>query len=328
MYLARSHSLGADGPELRILVSNDPASGWLDLRASAARLLSRAGATHEGSVRVAAAIAPSSLTAALAAGSAFHDTAQAVLADRSGLLDVIVEPALACPVDPPSYRDYMAFERHFRFGYQWRGVPVPDVMYQLPVAYLGNPQSFIGPDDDVRWPGYAKEMDYELELGIVLSKPTTNVVPDDAMDHVLGYTFVNDFSARDIQRQEMAGGLGPCKGKNFGTAVGPWIVTPDHLRLDTVELTVSVNGEVRGQCIAGEMIWSVPELVSWASAGEILGQGTLLASGTANGCSGVEAGIQLQPGDTVSLQADGLGTLTNGLGAPLPGWTPEARVTP
>lgn len=325
MYLARTVALGVDGPELRIIATEDPDAGWVDIRSAGSVLMQRTGATREGATRVAAATAPASLTEALAAGEAFHDMVRAVLADDTGSSERVLEPRFACPVDPPSYRDYMAFEKHFQFGYQWRGIPVPDVMYELPVAYLGNPQSFIGHDEMVRWPGYADEMDYELELGVVLRRVTSDVEPSNAMDHVLGFTLLNDFSARDIQRREMAGGLGPCKGKNFGTSVGPWIVTVDDFDLDNTELSALVNGEVRGRCPVGEMIWSVPELVSWASTGEVLGQGSLLASGTANGCSGVEAGILLEPGDTVTLQAAGLGILTNTIGPRTQGWMPAAR---
>ena len=138
-------------------------------------------------------------------------------------------------------------------------------------------------------------MDYELELGIVVGRSGRNLTPETALDHVLGFTVFNDFSARDIERREMTGGLGPSKGKHFGSAVGPRIVTLDALG-DDLRMTARVNGEQWSEGSTGTIMWSVEELVAWASASEPLVAGTLLGSGTVGGGCGLELGRTLSPG--------------------------------
>jgi 2-keto-4-pentenoate hydratase/2-oxohepta-3-ene-1,7-dioic acid hydratase in catechol pathway len=169
-------------------------------------------------------------------------------------------------------------------------------------------------------------MDYELELGVVLGRAAADLTPDTAEKAILGVTILNDFSARDIQRREMAAGLGPSKGKHFGSAAGPWIATLDELgpRPD-LSMRAEVNGELRCEARSSEMIWSLQEIVAWASTAEVLPAGSLLGTGTANGGSGVEFGQFLNEGDVVSLSIDKLGTLSNTLGARESGWTPVAR---
>ncbi len=324
MYLARFLATGPDGAEPRILASADPATGWVDVRGALQRRLQAAGATRDAALRIAAASVPGSLSAALAGGDVFLDAAR-MAADDSGDHPRINPDRLACPVDPPSYRDYMTFAGHFSFGYRWRDLPVPPVMYELPVAYLGNPQSFLGPGDEVPWPHFSSELDYELELGIVIGRGGRDIEPANARSHILGLTILNDLSARDIQRQEMAAGLGPCKGKHFGSSVGPWIATLDEIDVGNLAMAARVNGDTRCQANSGEMIWSIEELVAWTSAAEPLVAGTLLGSGTANGGSGVEFGTLLAPGDVVELEVQGLGTLRNTMGAKGHGWMPAPR---
>jgi 2-keto-4-pentenoate hydratase/2-oxohepta-3-ene-1,7-dioic acid hydratase in catechol pathway len=168
-------------------------------------------------------------------------------------------------------------------------------------------------------------MDYELELGIVIGTPGRNVAPDDALGHVLGLTVFNDFSARDIQFREMAGGLGPSKGKHFASAVGPRIVTLDALP-DALAMTARINGEVWSEGSTGTIMWSVAELIAWASAAEPLAAGTLLGSGTVGGGCGIEIDRRLSPGDVVELEIEGIGVLRNTLGTPAAdGFTPNPR---
>jgi 2-keto-4-pentenoate hydratase/2-oxohepta-3-ene-1,7-dioic acid hydratase in catechol pathway len=204
--------------------------------------------------------------------------------------------------------------------------PVPEIMYELPVSYAGNPLSFIGPEQEIPWPSYSRRLDYELELGIVIGKQGTNLTPANALDHVLGLTILNDVSARDIQSREMTGGLGPSKGKHFACVTGPWITTLDEIPSTGLRMNARVNGETLCDTRSDEMVWSVAEIVAWASRGEILQPGTLLGSGTCNGGSTVELGIELSPGDTLELEIERLGILRNTLGHPVePDWSPRAR---
>lgn len=324
MRYARQRVATRDGAELRLLASGDGGETWWDVRRGVLELERARGATDVGALRLARAVAPDSLSAALAGGARFHDAVAEVVEARptnaaAGLDD------LAHAIDPASYRDFMVFERHFSFGYRWQGKPVPEVMYELPVSYAGDPLSFLGPDDVIPWPGYTERLDYELELGIVIGRGGRDLTPDDALDHVLGLTILNDVSARDIQGREMTGGLGPSKGKHFACVTGPVVVTLDELP-SNLGMRASVNGELLCDARSDEMVWSVAEIVAWASQGERLAPGALLGSGTCNGGSTVEIGRTLAPGDELLLEIDELGSLRNTLGQPdRRGWIPTAR---
>ncbi len=326
MLLARTITDGPDGPESRIVAANGPTEGWRHVRRAGRLALERAGATTVAARRIAEATAPSSMSEALAGGDAFMEMARAAAADTSG--DAIVtDTRLINALDPSGYRDHMVFEEHFSFGYRWQNRPVPDIMYELPISYFGNHRAFIGPEDEVPWPSYTRRMDYELELGIVVGRPGTGLTPEQALDHVVGLTILNDFSARDIQVREMTGGLGPSKGKHFACGAGPWIATLDSVPWERgLRMQARVNGETLCDANSREMIWSIAEIVAWVSQGETLIPGWLLGSGTCNGGSTVEIGRELAPGDTVELEIEGLGVLRNRLGDPAAdGWWPDPR---
>jgi 2-keto-4-pentenoate hydratase/2-oxohepta-3-ene-1,7-dioic acid hydratase in catechol pathway len=327
MHLGRLEVETADGPEARIVAAADQApEQWVDVRAAERLRLLRSGATNAGARRLAAALVPASLSAALEAGPAFIEAASA--AARCQDEEALASPfsRVLAPLDPIAYRDFMAFEEHFVTATRkLRGSEPPAVLYEQPVSYFGNAHAVLGPEDEIPWPHYTDHMDYELELGIVIGTSGRNLTPDDALRHVLGLTVFNDFSARDIQLREMAGGLGPSKGKHFGSAVGPRIVTLDALP-DALAMTARVNGEVWSQGTTGTLMWSIAELVAWASAGEPLVAGTLLGSGTVGGGCGAEIDRKLNPGDVVELEIEGIGVLRNTLGQPaLDGWAPTAR---
>jgi 2-keto-4-pentenoate hydratase/2-oxohepta-3-ene-1,7-dioic acid hydratase in catechol pathway len=326
MKLARMCAAGPDGAEARILVADDPDAGWFDVRQAERLRLQRRGATPAAARTIASAIVPSSMAAALGGGDAFLDAARGALGDPSGDARVDGAPALTNALDPSAYRDFMAFDRHFSTGYKLLGREVPDVLYELPVSYFGNPLAFFGPEDTVPWPHYTRRMDYELELGIVIGRSGANLTPDEALDHVVGLTILNDFSARDIQGREMQGGLGPSKGKHFGCATGPWIATLDELDPHALRMRARVNGETLCDAPSSEAIWSLGELVAFASQGERVQPGMLLGSGTCNGGSTFELGRQLEPGDVVELEIEGLGVLRNVLGQPQEErWWPTAK---
>ncbi|MFD2416520.1 fumarylacetoacetate hydrolase family protein [Amycolatopsis pigmentata] len=301
--------------EHRVLVSAGDGP-WMDLRSWVRDDLVRNGAEKDRAAELALAWVPGSLSSALRGGTGFLEFASRAVVDLSlgTVWDGPLE--LANALDPTSYRDFMVFEEHFRFGYEWQGKPVPEIMYELPVCYAGDPRSFIGPFDEIPWPSYSRRLDYEMELGIVLGKTTQDVTSDAALDHVLGLTILNDVSARDIQAREMSGGLGPSKGKHFACVSGPVVVSLDELSGERLAMSVRVNGDTWCETTSDRMIWSVAEIVSWASQGERLPAGTLLGSGTCNGGSSIELGRELSPGDEIVLAIEGLGETRNRLGRP------------
>jgi 2-keto-4-pentenoate hydratase/2-oxohepta-3-ene-1,7-dioic acid hydratase in catechol pathway len=326
VYFARSRRDGPDGSDPRVVVGAALDGPWVDLRTAERLRLERSGAIAAAARRLATALVPGSLSAGIAAGPAFREAAESALRDASGDA-VLDEPRLVNALDPSGYRDSMIFEEHFSFGYRLQGLPVPAVMHELPVAYLGNPDSFIGPGDEVPWPHYTRRMDYELELGIVVGREGTDLEPEAAADHIFGFTILNDFSARDIQMQEMGGRLGPCKGKHFASAAGPVVATADELDWrGGLRMQARVNGETLCDANSSEAIWGLEELVAWASQGERLAPGWLIGSGTCNGGSTIEIGHELAPGDVIELEIEGLGVLANPLGAPAAGgWMPPHR---
>lgn len=325
MQLARHRYECPDGHDYAILASQTDSHVWFDVRAVAAQIAHEQGATKQAARQFARTVVPSSMAAALAMGSLFTDAARQAI-ERADPRTIVNTPQFANAVDPVSYRDFMVFEEHFSFGYRWQDKPVPDVMYELPVSYAGDPLSFIGPGDVIPWPSYTRRLDYELEIGIVIGREGTNLNPDTALDHVAGLTILNDVSARDIQGREMTGGLGPSKGKHFACVTGPVLTTLDDLPDRGLEVTGRVNGEVLCSTNTAQMVWSVAEIVAWASQGETLRPGALLGTGTCNGGSTIELGVTIAPGDRVEMEVDRLGVLTNTFGEPgINTWTPQPR---
>jgi 2-keto-4-pentenoate hydratase/2-oxohepta-3-ene-1,7-dioic acid hydratase in catechol pathway len=186
--------------------------------------------------------------------------------------------------------------------------------YKQPPYYKSNPRSVVGPEAEVRIPAYSERFDYELEWGIVIGSEGVDIAPERAREHIAGYTIFNDFSARDAQKREMGGRLGPAKGKDFdtGNAIGPWLVTPDELA-DPYNLTMvaRVNGAEWSRGSTSTMHWRWEDLIAHISASETLYPGDFIGSGTVgNGC-GLEHGSYLKPGDIVELEVEGIGVLRN-----------------
>jgi 2-keto-4-pentenoate hydratase/2-oxohepta-3-ene-1,7-dioic acid hydratase in catechol pathway len=214
---------------------------------------------------------------------------------------------LLAPVPRPnSIRDFMLFEEHVRNSLDGE---LPAVLQELPIYYKGNPDSVVGPGSEVEWPKYTEKLDYELELCAVIGKQGRDIPAAEAMDYVAGYTIFNDFSARDIQMREMEGRLGPTKGKDFANGFGPYLVTSDEIDIHDLDVRASVNGEVWSDGSTTEMIHSFPEIIEYVSQDETLYPGDVLGTGTVgNGC-GLELDRWLERGDTVALEAEGIGTL-------------------
>ena len=224
---------------------------------------------------------------------------------------------------PLSIRDFYAFEQHVRTCRRQRGLDMVPQWYQVPVFYFSNPAGVIGQDDCVAAPHGCEQLDYELELACVIKKVGRDIPADDrALDYVAGFTIMNDWSARDLQRVEMAVGLGPSKGKDFAMSLGPELVTFDELqdlyhdgRLH-LDMTASVNDRQLSNSNAGSMYWTWPQLIAHASRDTWLKPGDVLGSGTVGtGCilelTPQVAGGWLKPGDVVELTIERLGTLRN-----------------
>jgi fumarylacetoacetate (FAA) hydrolase len=195
--------------------------------------------------------------------------------------------------------------------------------YRLPVFYFSNPAGVIAHEAEVFAPRESQALDYELELACVIGRPVRDLPANDgALEVVAGFTIMNDWSARDLQRIEMAVGLGPSKSKDFATSLGPELVSFDELvdcyrngRLH-LEMTAAVNGRVISRGNAGTMYWSWPQLLAHASRDVMLRPGDVLGSGTVgSGCilelTPEATGGWLQPGDIVELKIERLGILRN-----------------
>lgn len=224
----------------------------------------------------------------------------------------LTEVDLLAPVpEPPSFRDFYAFEGHVAAGWRRRGGEIPEAWYEAPTFYFSNPASILGPEQPVRRPAETEMLDFELEIAAVIG----------ADGEIAGYTLLNDWSARDIQRREMTVGLGPAKGKDFASSLGPWLVTPDELPIRDgrlqLEATVSVNGRELSRSDAGAQHFSWTEIVAQAARETRLRPGDILGSGTLTGGCLLELGPladpdgerYLEPGDVVEIGAEGLGTL-------------------
>jgi 2-keto-4-pentenoate hydratase/2-oxohepta-3-ene-1,7-dioic acid hydratase in catechol pathway len=248
----------------------------------------------------------------------------------------LAEPAVALadvrllpPLQAPTVRDFVAFEEHVE-GVRKAidGVAgVPPEWYQAPTFYFTNPYALIGAHDDVAVPPNSRRFDFELEVAVVVGRDGASLTPEQAREHVFGYTVLNDWSARDLQAREMRVSLGPAKGKDSATTLGPWLVTADELepyRDDegflALDMRVSVNGTEIGQDLLSNMGWPFEELIAYASRGTQVRAGDVLGSGTCGnggclaelwGTRGDAAPPPLQPGDVVEMTVEGLGTIRN-----------------
>ena len=230
---------------------------------------------------------------------------------------------LLAPVpSPPSVRDFYAFEAHVANARRRRGLDMAPEWYQVPAFYFSNPTATIGPDHPVPIPPLTGALDFELEAAVVISTECANVAADWAWAVVAGFTIMNDWSARDLQRKEMAIGLGPSKGKDFATSMGPWLVTLDELedrqQGDHYDLamTACVNGRELSRGNLSDLYWSFPQMIEHASRGTRLLPGDVIGSGTVGSGCILELGPEnvggwLQPGDVVELEIERLGVLRN-----------------
>ncbi|HEU5369022.1 MAG TPA: fumarylacetoacetate hydrolase family protein [Ktedonobacterales bacterium] len=263
-----------------------------------------------------------------------------------------LEPGLAYPAskgrlrapipEPPSVRDFYAFEQHVKTARAKRNLGMIPEWYEIPVFYFSNPAAINGPDDSIAYPKGTEWLDYELEIACVIGKAGKDIPVEEAADYIAGYTIMNDWSARDVQRKEMLMSLGPAKGKDFATSLGPWLVTPDELSVwrsgsgasERYDMTMlaRINGAELSRGNFKDIYYSFPQLIAHASRNVWLKPGDVIGSGTVGtGCllelappipthpadERPPAPISreqlrwLQRGDVVELEIDGLGVLKN-----------------
>jgi 2-keto-4-pentenoate hydratase/2-oxohepta-3-ene-1,7-dioic acid hydratase in catechol pathway len=267
------------------------------------------------------------------------------LAARPG--PAVHEVRLLPPLRPATIRDFVTFEEHVEgVRRSVSGVGgVPEAWYDAPTFYFTNPYAVVGPHDEVQMPPGSRVLDFELEVAAVIGLEGRNLSVGQAADHIIGYTVFNDWSARDLQSREMQVSLGPCKGKDGATTLGPYLVTADELEpyrdadgFLRLALEARVNGEVVGRDLLSNMSWTFEEMVAYASRGTEVRPGDVLGSGTCGngGCLAELWGVRgeqtpppLREGDQVTLTVEQLGTVRNTVVAglePLP--IPTARRRP
>jgi fumarylacetoacetate (FAA) hydrolase len=229
---------------------------------------------------------------------------------------------------PPSFRDFYAFEQHVATMWGRRGGEIPEAWYRLPIFYFSNTSELRGPGEPVWAPQGSSELDFELEVGAVVDTPAFNLPEERAADAIGGYFVVNDWSARDLQRDESTVRLGPAKGKDFALTIGPWIVTPDELAdrwapgapAPGLAMTANVTGADGRRVDVSNGSWgtarySFAQMLARASTDVHIRPGELLGSGTVGtGCllevRDGTLGRWLEPGDVVTLAIERVGEVT------------------
>ncbi|GAA3066186.1 hypothetical protein GCM10010464_33130 [Pseudonocardia yunnanensis] len=247
-------------------------------------------------------------------GTRLREAAEAALREPG------VDPAtvtLLPPVPrPPSIRDFMAFEEHVVTASAAIGLQVDPLWYSQPVFYFTNPAALRGAHDPVAISPGSCAFDYELEVAAVIGREGSDLTPDAAAQHIAGYVLFCDWSARDLQGEEMKLNLGPAKGKDSASSCGPWMLTPDELPA-AAEMTASVNGKPYSAGSLDALYWTFGEMIAYASRGTRVVPGDLIGSGTVGtGCilelsrvHGADAYPYLVPGDRVRLEVGGLGAI-------------------
>jgi fumarylacetoacetate (FAA) hydrolase len=255
--------------------------------------------------------------------------------------------SLLAPVPrPTSCRDGYAFRQHVESARRNRGVEMIKEFDQYPIFYFTNHNAVQGPGDIYCMPDHFQQLDFELEVAIVIGKEGRNIKAKDADAYIAGFTIMNDLSARKLQMEEMLLNLGPAKGKDFSTVIGPWLVTPDELSAYLVpakEGHVGNNYNLSMKCWVNDILvsegnvkdmdWTFAEIIERCSYGVTIFPGDVIGSGTVGtGCflelNGTgklhDPNYQpqwLQANDTVKMTIDGLGTLVNTIKAEATDWS-------
>lgn len=235
---------------------------------------------------------------------------------------------------PSSFRDAYAFREHVATSRKNRGANMIAEFDQFPVFYFSNHNSMFGDGQEIKlMPDHFHKLDYELEFAIVIGKGGKNILSKDADKHIAGFCILNDLSARELQTEEMKLNLGPAKGKDFASVLGPYLVTPDELENNSVDtpfgkqyhlqMQCFVNGELLSEGNSKAMYWTFAEIIERASYGAELFPGDIIGSGTVgSGClleiNGSNKTLNpnykekwLKEGDEIEMTIEGLGKITN-----------------
>ena len=315
----REHTAPAGAPWRLAAAADASGAHWLDLEVARRALVSRDQARAHNSALFRQPV--TTLDAHLANGfrvDALGDLLEAEV-DEPMVASVLRfgPPILA----PPTLRDFYAFEQHVGTMWKRRDMEIPEAWYRLPIFYFSNTSEMRGPGDPVWAPRGSSELDYELEVAALIDTPVSNLDAARGEEAIGGYTILNDWSARDLQRDETTVRLGPAKGKDFASSIGPWLVTPDELaearsgKGYDLAMTAMVNGTELSRGTWSSAHFSFGEMAERASADVRLRPGDLLGSGTVGtGClleiRDTNLGRYLEPGDTVTLAIERLGELT------------------
>ncbi|MGW4338547.1 fumarylacetoacetate hydrolase family protein [Rhodococcus koreensis] len=241
-------------------------------------------------------------------------------AEVVGVEDVELAPPIP---RPPSFRDFMSFETHLRNSARAMCVDVPEVWYRAPAFYFSNPAAMLGPNAPVPRPPGADALDYELEVAAIVGRSGSDLGPDQAEDHIAGYVVLCDWSARDIQRQEIPLTMGPSKSKDFATSLSGFLVTPDELGSPgragcyDLRMTAEVNGRLYSEGNLSDLHWSFADMLAAASRNTTVLPGDIIGSGTVgtgcilelSGLHGLDTYPFLVPGDRVRLDVTGIGVI-------------------
>jgi len=278
-----------------------------------------------------------------------HETEKKLLSmvAAATLIAPVKDYILLAPVPrPTSCRDGYAFRQHVEAARRNRGVEMIKEFDQYPIFYFTNHNAIQGPGPITCMPDHFHQLDFELEIAIVIGKEGRNIKAKDADKYIAGFTIMNDLSARKLQMEEMLLNLGPAKGKDFSTVIGPWLVTPDELANFLVpakqghvgnNYNLSMKCWVNDQLVSSgnvkDMDWTFAEIIERCSYGVTMYPGDVIGSGTVGtGCflelngtgkfNNPDYTAQwLQPNDVVTMQIDGLGTLTNTIQAEATDWS-------
>jgi len=234
--------------------------------------------------------------------------------------DLVILPPIP---DPPSFRDFYAFEQHVLSARKLRGLDMNPDWYKLAIFYFSNPNCGYGHGAEIPYPLQTTELDFELEFAVIIGNGGSNIKAENAGEVIAGYTILNDWSSRNIQREEMPMSLGPAKGKDFASSFGPYMVTPDELE-DAwkddgklhLRMTCHVNGKKISNGNTNDLYHSFGEMIERASMNTKLVPGEYIGSGTVGtGCilelRPENTGGWIQKGDVVTLAVERLGILEN-----------------
>jgi 2-keto-4-pentenoate hydratase/2-oxohepta-3-ene-1,7-dioic acid hydratase in catechol pathway len=316
------HHVDLVGPRVGVL-SGDRV---VDLQAAHTALACERGLSAPDARMAASAVAPRDMVTFFEAGPEGHQRAQDAVGYVTAALERGDQPTapgdepvaplaaqvrLRAPVPRPRrIRDYLTYEAHASGS----GLSVPEAFRSVPICYECNVETILGPGDEIPWPAYTDQMDFELEVGFFVGRGGRNISVEEAPGHIAGVTIFNDLSARDIQFFEMSLNIGPSKGKSFGTVMGPCVLTMDEVDEFALQCSARVNGETWTEADTSGRRYSFGEVLAWASYCEPVFPGEFLAVGTVGGGCGLELDRWISSGDVLELEVDGLGVLRNVIG--------------